>query len=222
LAAQLWFTEADIKTVSGDHTSQDQAVDHTSQDQAVMINTRLSISLLFFLHASWAAPQNDFLQGLSGLLGGAGGLRNIINNPVIQERILRNNLNPCNGVPPATCQCTNGQIIPFSIEYRDNPCSGGARPDQCTCPDGNNFQIRDLAENVIDKYNLPSCGRGVEPSFCTCRDGSTFQPQTVTGPPCGSRGFGGIPSSCTCPGGNTITTNDFISRALPAIQDLLG
>merc|ERR1719357_2149012 len=161
-----------------------------------MINTRLYIYLLFFIQASRAAPQNDFLQGLSGLIGGAGGLRNIINNPVIQERILSNNLNPCNGVPPTTCQCT--------------------------CPDGNNFQIKDLAENVIDRYNLPNCGRGVEPSFCTCRDGSTFQPQTVTGPPCGGRGLGGIPSSCTCPGGNTITTNDFISRALPALQDLLG
>merc|ERR1712154_367587 len=165
-----------------------------SKDQAAM-RTIVFSTLLCLLHLSWAAPQNDLLQGLSGLIGGAGGLRNIINNPVIQERILNNNLNPCNGAPPSTCECTNGQIIPFSIEYRDNPCSGGSSPDQCTCPDGSNFVIKDLADSVIDRYNLPSCG---------------------------SRGFGGIPSSCTCPNGNTITTNDFISRALPAIQDLLG
>merc|ERR1712055_551132 len=193
-----------------------------SQDQTAMINTRQHIYLLFFIQASRAAPQNDFLQGLSGLIGGAGGIRNIINNPVIQERILNNNLNPCDGVPPTTCQCTDGQIIPFSIEYRSNPCSGSARPDQCTCPNGNSFNIQDLADNVLTQYNLPSCGRGGEPTFCTCRDGSTFSPQSVTGPPCGGAGLGGIPSSCTCPSGNTIPANQFISRALPVIQDILG
>eukprot|EP00092_Neocalanus_flemingeri_P034995 GFUD01038079.1.p1 GENE.GFUD01038079.1~~GFUD01038079.1.p1 ORF type:complete len:187 (-),score=49.54 GFUD01038079.1:77-637(-) len=181
-----------------------------------------TISLLGLFPAAFSAPQQDILQSLGGLFGGQGGLRNILNNPVIQGRILNNNLNPCEGVPPTTCQCTNGEEIPFSIEYRDNPCSGSARPDQCTCPNGNTFDIKDLAGDVIDQYNLPNCGRGVEPSFCTCRDGSTFSPQSATGPPCGGRGFGAIPSSCTCPGGNTITTNDFISRALPAIQDLLG
>ena len=186
------------------------------------MKSNLSLTLLCIISGALAAPQNDLLQSIGGLIGGAGGFRNILNNPVIQGRILSNNLNPCDGVPPSTCQCTNGESIPFSIEYRDNPCSGSARPDQCTCPNGNTFQIKDLADNVINQYNLPSCGRGVDPSFCTCRDGSTFQPQSVTGPPCGGRGLSAIPTSCTCPGGNTITTNDFISRALPALQDLLG
>jgi hypothetical protein len=186
------------------------------------MKTNLSLTLLCIVSGALAAPQNDLLQSIAGLIGGAGGLSSILNNPVIQGRILSNNLNPCDGVPPSTCQCTNGESIPFSIEYRDNPCSGSAHPDQCTCPNGNTFQIKDLADNVIDQYNLPNCGRGVEPSFCTCRDGSTFQPQSVSGPPCGGRGLSGIPTSCTCPGGNTITTNDFISRALPAFQDLLG
>merc|ERR1712002_622023 len=94
--------------------------------------------------AIWAAPQGDLLQGLSGLIGGAGGLRNIINNPVIQERILSNNLNPCDGVTPTTCQCTDGQIIPFSVEYRDNPCPTGSRPDLCTCPSGTLSRSRTL------------------------------------------------------------------------------
>eukprot|EP00091_Calanus_sinicus_P019068 TRINITY_DN4619_c0_g1_i1.p1 TRINITY_DN4619_c0_g1~~TRINITY_DN4619_c0_g1_i1.p1 ORF type:complete len:235 (-),score=50.82 TRINITY_DN4619_c0_g1_i1:97-723(-) len=155
----------------------------TSSDQAAKMKRNLLMRIVCILSGALAAPQNDLLQSIGGLIGGAGGIRNILNNPVIQGRILSNNLNPCDGVPPSTCQCTNGESIPFSIEYRNNPCSGSARPDQCTCPNGNSFQIKDLADNVINQYNLPSCGRGVEPSFCTCRDGSTFQPQSVTGPP---------------------------------------
>jgi hypothetical protein len=86
------------------------------------MKNNLSLTLLCILSGALAAPQNDLLQSIGGLLGGAGGLRNILNNPVIQGRILSNNLNPCDGVPPSTCQCTNGESIPFSIEYRDNPC----------------------------------------------------------------------------------------------------
>eukprot|EP00091_Calanus_sinicus_P020823 TRINITY_DN5909_c0_g1_i1.p1 TRINITY_DN5909_c0_g1~~TRINITY_DN5909_c0_g1_i1.p1 ORF type:complete len:173 (+),score=35.15 TRINITY_DN5909_c0_g1_i1:118-636(+) len=166
------------------------------------------LSLLCLTPGFSAAPQSN----LQGLLGGEG-LRDILKNPVIQKRILENNLNPCDGKPPTTCKCTNGQDI---------PCSGNARPDQCSCPNGKTFKITDLTENVINKYDLPNCGSGVEPSFCSCRDGSTFNPKTVTGPPCEGIGFNAFPKGCTCPDGQVITTNDFISKALPAILDLLG
>ena len=175
------------------------------------------LSLLCLAPGFSAAPQDSF----QGLLGG-GGLADILKNPVIQKRILENNLNPCDGKPPTTCRCTNGQSIPFSIDYKDNPCSGNARPDRCSCPNGKTFKIKDLTENVINKYDLPNCGSGVEPSFCSCRDGSTFNPKTVTGPPCEGIGFSAFPKGCTCPDGQVITTNDFISKALPAILDLLG
>merc|ERR1712236_10059 len=155
----------------------------------VKMKRNFLFSFLGLVTLVFAAPQQDFLNNIQGLLGGGGQgiLRNILNNPVVQSRILNNNLNPCDGVQPTTCQCTDGQIIPFSIEYQSNPCSGSARPDQCTCPNGNSFYIQDLADNVLTQYNLPSCGR---------------------------RGLGGIPSSCTCPNGNSITANQFISRAL--------
>ena len=148
------------------------------------MKNNLSITLLCILSGALAAPQNDLLQSIGALIGGNGGLQNILNNPVIQGRILSNNLNPCDGVPPSTCQCTDGESIPFSIEYRDNPCSGSARPDQCTCPNGNTFQIKDLADNVINQYNLPSCGRGVEPSICTsCRMVQLFNHNLWLDPP---------------------------------------
>jgi len=183
------------------------------------MNQRL-FPFLLSLSISFGAPQQqDIFQNLGGFIGG---VRNILQNPVIQERILKNNLNPCNGVPPTTCTCTSGQVIPFSIDYEENPCFGEARPDQCTCPNGASFTIQGLADNVINRYNLPSCGRGVEPSFCTCRDNSVFDPKTVNGPPCGSRGIGGVPRSCTCPDGTTIDANEFISKVVPAILDILG
>eukprot|EP00092_Neocalanus_flemingeri_P044217 GFUD01048946.1.p1 GENE.GFUD01048946.1~~GFUD01048946.1.p1 ORF type:complete len:220 (-),score=43.71 GFUD01048946.1:201-860(-) len=197
----------------------------SSLDQPTTMETNFLISLLCLLSMVAAAPQQDFLQSLGGKGGFQKILDKILTNPVIQQRILKNKLNPCDGDPPTTCQCDDGETIPFSIKYRKNPCSGTARPDQCTCPKGNSFQLKDLADDVINEFNLPNCGRGVQPSFCTCRDGSTFSPQapkTKDGPPCEGIGLGALPTSCTCPGGNTITTNDFISSALPAIQDLLG
>ena len=99
-----------------------------------------------------AHPQ-DFLGAIGGLLGRAGGgrgidsqqsllsaatgLRNaILGNPALQSRILKNDLNPCDGVAPNYCQCTDGTRFSFGIEYNDNPCTGGGVPDQCYCPNG--------------------------------------------------------------------------------------
>ena len=184
--------------------------------------TNFLVSLLFLAAGVSAAPEpQDFIKSLQGLFKGDG-LRGIIKNPVIQQKILESDLNPCKGKPPSTFRCTNGQSIPFSIDYKTNPCSGNARPDSCTCPNRKTFKIKDLADNVVSKYDLPSCGRGTEPSFCSCRDGSTFNPKTLTGPPCKGIGFSAFPKSCTCPNGNIITINDFIAKALPAIQDFLG
>merc|ERR1719312_2039022 len=194
-------------------------------------------------------PQ-DFLSAIGGLLGGAGGgrsldsqqgllqaangLRNaILGNPALQSRILKNDLNPCDGVAPNYCGCTDGSTFNFGLEYNNNPCSGGGVPDLCYCPNGNTFKPENVVNNAVDKFGIPNCGRSQgrpkEPDFCTCEDGSTFELVNVeivqsgrqpgqSGQRCG----GGLPRSCTCPGGREITRNEFISRVIPAIQDVLG
>merc|ERR1712211_60134 len=117
-------------------------------------------------------------------------VRNIVNNPVIQERILNNDLNPCPGELPSVCFCNNGksfQPANFLDLNQGNPCGRGSRPDTCTCPDGATFRADVVAESVARRYNIPTCGQGVEPNQCKCRDGSTFTPTSVTSPPCGGR-----------------------------------
>ena len=126
---------------------------------------------------AWSKPQ-DFGSLLGGLLNGGGGaaralggggglgdiasnIRNAIrSNPVIQQRILTNDLNPCDGAPPASCQCTDGETIAFSIEYNSNPCrrTRGATPDRCTCPSGETFLVKDVAQRAADRFNIPTCG----------------------------------------------------------------
>merc|ERR1711936_295648 len=157
-----------------------------------------------------AHPQ-DFLGAIGGLLGRAGGgrgidsqqsllsaatgLRNaILGNPALQSRILKNDLNPCDGVAPNYCQCTDGTRFSFGIEYNDNPCTGGGVPDQCYCPNGNTFKL----------VNVEIVQSGQQPGRV------------------GKRCGGGLPRSCTCPGGREITRNEFISRIIPAVQDILG
>jgi len=190
----------------------------------------VSLSLLVLAPAILALPQ-DLGSLLGGFLGNARGggrslqdtVRNIINNPVIQERILNNELNPCPGELPNSCVCTNGnsfQPSNFLDLNQGNPCGGGARPDTCTCPSGATFRADVVAESVANRYNIPTCGQGVEPNQCQCRDGSTFTPTSVSSPPCGGRPLN--IDSCTCPNGNTITANNFIAAAVPLIQDILG
>merc|ERR1712198_602611 len=102
-----------------------------------------AVSLLILAPGILALPQ-DLGSLLGGFLGNRGGgrslqntVRNIINNPVIQERILNNDLNPCPGELPSNCVCTNGnsfQPSNFLDLNQGNPCGRGARPDTCTCP----------------------------------------------------------------------------------------
>merc|ERR1719480_209467 len=190
-------------------------------------------------------PQ-DFLSAIGGLLGGAGGgrsldsqqgllnaasgLRNaILGNSALQTRILQNDLNPCNGAPPDYCSCTDGSRFSFSIEYNDNPCSRGGEPDLCHFPNGSTFKPENVVNNAVEKFGIPNCGtnqgRPREPDFCTCEDGSTFELVTVQIGQAGQgaqRCGGGLPRSCTCPGGQEITRNNFISRIIPALQDILS
>ena len=93
---------------------------------------------------SQGLPQDPFggilrgIQSQQGLIGAINNFRQaIVSNPELQKRILRNDLNPCGGEDaPTSCECTDGTLIPFSIEYENNPCPPGAFPDRCFCPNG--------------------------------------------------------------------------------------
>ena len=59
--------------------------------------------------------------------------RNTIqNNPVIQNRLLANDLNPCNGERPQYCQLRDGTTVQFNLNVADN----GDVPEFCVCPNG--------------------------------------------------------------------------------------
>merc|ERR1719481_2014360 len=94
--------------------------------------------VLGLVACSYSKPQG-FLEALGDVIGGAArdgartlgdgnlinNIRNRIrNNPVLQERILQNRLNPCKGEAPQACRCTDGQSFQFSIEYDTNFCTG--------------------------------------------------------------------------------------------------
>merc|ERR1711955_119871 len=203
-----------------------------SQVYLPMMNTLLLFLLLVPLVL--AKPQGGHLVNtIEGFLGRAGAtqgdggsLRNVLNkilsNPVIQSRVLKSEFNPCQGQPPSQCTCTNEvTFVPASIVNinKGNPCGGVARPDTCTCPQGNTFRAEDVADNVATKYEIPNCGKGVEPSSCKCRDGSTFTVRSNQ-VPCGGNPF--QVDSCSCPDGSTIQRKDFIKAAIPLIQHILG
>merc|ERR1712179_280951 len=185
-----------------------------------------TVVLLLLVPLALAQPQN-----LQGLLGGQGGgqgggpgslrdkIQNIFNNPAIQSRVLNSEFNPCQGRAPSQCSCTNGvTFAPLSALNinQGNPCGGAARPDVCTCPAGNQFRADEVVNNVANKYQIPTCGKGVEPTSCVCRDGSTSGPGQV---PCGGNPF--QVQSCSCPDGKTIDRKQFISAAVPLLQDIL-
>ena len=160
-------------------------------------------------------------EGARGLAAGrAGGfLENIRKNPLLQERILGNRLNPCEGESPDFCRCTDGQEFQFSIEYNSNPCTGAeAVPDLCTCPSGQTFRPEKVAKEAAAQFGIPTCGEGQRPQFCTCQDGTTLSEIGGGARPCGGR----LPQSCTCQDGRVITASQVISRIIPAIQDILG
>jgi len=192
------------------------------------------VLVLGLVACSYSKPQG-FLEALGDVIGGAArdgartlgdgnlinNIRNRIrNNPVLQERILQNRLNPCKGEAPQACRCTDGQSFQFSIEYDSNPCTGSnSTPDSCFCPDGSSFKPEEVAQDAADQFGIPTCGRDQRPDSCSCQDGSVFRLTDLSGGrPCG----GGLPSSCTCPDGRVITANQVISRVIPAIQELLG
>ena len=163
-------------------------------------------------------------EGVSSLADGrAGGflanIRNTIrNNPLLRQRILENRLNPCEGEAPKFCNCTDGQEFPFSIDYNSNPCNGSESvPDLCTCPSGQTFKPKNLAEEAAREYGIPTCGEGQTPKFCTCQDKTIFNVARGVRP-CGGR----LPVSCTCQDNTVITARQVISRITPAIQDILG
>ena len=164
---------------------------------------------------------NDGARSLDG--GGLGGIlnnirNNIRNNPLLQRRILGNRLNPCDGEAPKSCNCTNGQEFPFSIDYNSIPCTGvRAELDLCTCPRGQTFKPKNLAEVAAKEYGIPTCGEGQTPKFCTCQDKTIFNVGRGVRP-CG----GQLPVSCTCQNNTVITAREVISRVIPAIQDILG
>ena len=171
-------------------------------------------------------------EGVAGArsLGGgrAGGIlenirNNIRSNPLLQERILENRLNPCEGESPDSCRCTDGQEFQFSIDYNSNPCTGAeAVPDLCTCPSGRTFRPQKVAQDAATQFGIPTCGEGEAPVSCSCRDGQTAtidRAQIAGGArPCA----GSIPQSCTCQDGRIITANEVISKIIPALQELLG
>ena len=168
-------------------------------------------------------------EGVSSLADGrAGGflanIRNTIrNNPLLRQRILENRLNPCDGEAPKFCNCTDGQEFPFSIDYNSNPCNGSESvPDLCTCPSGQTFKPKNVAEKAATEFGIPTCGEGQAPVSCTCRDGeisSIDRAEIVGGAgPCGGR----IPQSCTCQDGRVITATQVISKIIPALQEILG
>ena len=169
---------------------------------------------------------NDGARSLDG--GGVKGFldnirNNIRNNPLLQRRILGNRLNPCDGEAPKSCNCTNGQEFPFSINYYSIPCTGvRAELDICTCPRGQTFKPKNLAQKAATEFGIPTCGEGQTPESCTCRDGTTVSVNRTAiaggARPCGGR----LPRSCTCQDGKEITASQVISRVIPAIQDILG
>ena len=164
---------------------------------------------------------NDGARSLD--VGRAGGFldnirKTIRQNPLLQERILTNRLNPCEGEAPSVCRCSDGQEFQFSIDYNGNPCTGAeAVPDLCTCPSGRTFKPAQVAEDAASQFGLPTCGSGQTPQTCTCQDGATV---SLGGGarPCGGR----IPRSCTCQDGKVITATEVISKIIPAIQEILG
>merc|ERR1711879_847718 len=191
----------------------------------------LLVIVLSLLNSSYSKPQLfEFLErvadGVAGARslgeGRAGGLldnirNNIRNNPLLQERILGNRLNPCEGESPDVCRCSDGQEFQFSIDYNSNPCTGaGAVPDLCTCPSGRTFRPQKVAQKAAAQFDIPTCGSGQVPASCTCQDGTS----SIAGGarPCDGR----IPRSCTCPDGKVIRANEVISKIIPAIQEILG
>merc|ERR550517_2455268 len=176
------------------------------------------VLVLGLLVCSHSKPQN-LLEAFGDLLGGAardgartlggGNLMNSIrNNPVLQERILRNRLNACEGEAPQSCQCSDGQTFQFSIEHDTNPCTGlDSVPDKCFCSDGSSFKPEEVAQDAADQFGIPTCGRDERPDYCSCQDGTTFRLADLSGGrPCGER----LPQSCTCPDGRDITANQVI------------
>merc|ERR1712133_46752 len=103
------------------------------------------------------------LDSQQGLLGAVNNIRKAIqNSPVLQERILRNQGNPCDGVAPDYCQCTDGSTFQFSINYDNNPCTGGGVPDTCHCPNGKSFKPENVVFDAVERFGIPNCGRNQE------------------------------------------------------------
>merc|ERR1719309_739866 len=100
------------------------------------------------------------------------------------------------------------------LEHDLNPCTGEP-PKTCTCSDGKTFPFS-------IEYRTDPCSVPAKLESCSCNDGDTFDPKAVRGQPCSGNGFNAVPKSCTCPNGKEIGTIEFITKALPAIQDLLG
>ena len=160
---------------------------------------------------------NDEARSLDGgvVKGFLDNIRNNIrNNPVLQRKILGNRLNPCDGEAPDSCRCTDSQEFPFPTDYNSIPCT---EVDFCTCPRGQTFKPKNLAEEAAREYGIPTCGEGQTPKFCTCQDKTIFNVARGVRP-CGGR----LPVSCTCQNNTVITARQVISRVIPAIQDILG
>merc|ERR1712098_3013 len=214
----------------------------TCQSLAGSMKAVLALSVLSPALLATAQPQ-DLLAGLANFIGNAGNailggasprsfpgsgngndLRNriqgLINNPLIQKRLLCNENNPCDGAAPSQVICTDGASIPFSTEV-SNPCSASERPETIVCPNGNRFNIRDTALQTAQRNGIPTCGND-DPSYCECSGGEKFYPDSSdTNPqiPCGGNPL--AIERCICPDGSQITKNDFISRIVPLVQQTL-
>ena len=130
--------------------------------------------------------------------------KNIINNPVIQERILNNDLNPC----PVRCKMvkvhliqkrTRAQLCKSSTlgrypgwtscsqplcKHTVNPqlfCIQGELPNNCVCTNPSHIQsILYLIHPISNPSYIQSIlylpQQGELPSNCVCTNGNSFQP----------------------------------------------
>ena len=89
---------------------------HPSKAQTVKMMINILVSLLCLVPGLSAAPQQSF----QGLLGG-GGLADILKNPVIQKRILENNLNPCDHVDVQTVKASPSLSTTKTIPAQEMP-----------------------------------------------------------------------------------------------------
>ena len=137
----------------------------------------LLLPALVLLPAALALPQ-DLGGLLGGLLGGGGDrgggrslqdrFRSIINNPVIQNRVLNSELNPCPVYPFSSC---SPSPPPHLLLFLLLLLLQGKLPSQCICNNGVEF----VPASFLDLNQGNPCGRGARPKTCTCPSGQTFE-----------------------------------------------